>query len=222
MQMVHGKGGIPAEGSNYGVSLGDYPLVPFVTSYLLGRDIYNETDYFKGLVMYEIYTTTPSLTYNKAQNQSFYETFPFADDERFRNGGFILVRDYIPSFMSMAASYWGNIGIGQYARQWLNQLAPTNVPPYIQATDQGSTARSFTTLPLDYYAPGPNYIYGRTNWGPQATTWNIQGVTVEEDGHGHSDVGNWQIWRNGRWLVRETTGYSTGDSVPWIWRNWKC
>ena len=33
------------------------------------------------------------------------------------------------------------------------------------------------------------------------------GATADE-GHPHNDVGSWQIWRSGRWLSRETTGYA--------------
>ena len=29
-----------------------------------------------------------------------------------------------------------------------------------------------------------------------------------DEGHQHNDVGSWQMWRNGRWLSRESTGYS--------------
>ena len=29
-----------------------------------------------------------------------------------------------------------------------------------------------------------------------------------DEGHGHNDLGSYQIWRNGRWLSRESTGYA--------------
>jgi hypothetical protein len=62
-------------------------------------------------------------------------------------------------------------------------------------------------LPLDYYATGMQMLYARTQWGATATTLNIQ-VNPLISGHQHNDWGNWQMWRNGYWLSRETVGYS--------------
>src|SRR2546427_3335920 len=80
------------------------------------------------------------------------------------------------------------------------------------ATDQPGTDKDYSSLPLDYYGPGMGFLYTRNKWGADATTLLIQmkGVTGTGD-HYHEDAGSFQIWRNGQWLSRETTGY--GDPL---------
>ncbi len=97
--------------------------------------------------------------------------------------------------------------IGAYARQWVNTVNPAR-PAHVAAVDRGGSAASFAALPLDYFASGPRLLFTRNQWGSLATSLLLQlGVTADE-GHQHNDVGTWQMWRNGRWLSRETTGYA--------------
>jgi uncharacterized protein (TIGR03437 family) len=87
----------------------------------------------------------------------------------------------------------------------LTRAAPAR---FVRAADAGGPERDFHSLPLDYFAPGPQYLYGRSAWGENATTFHVQFGPLEGTGHAHYDAGNWQIWRNGRWLSRETVAYS--------------
>jgi hypothetical protein len=64
---------------------------------------------------------------------------------------------------------------------------------------------SFASLPLDYFAPGSGNIYARTAWDTSSTVVFLQ--TGDEIGHSHADWGQWQMWRGGRWLSRETSSY---------------
>jgi hypothetical protein len=201
-----GRGGVPQEGSQYGAYLLSYSLVPFFTSGLQNRDLYNETDFFKGSVFYLIYATTPSATTLRGTTSQQYEIFPFNDDERFKNGG-SATSTYYADFMSVAANQWANVPLGQYARAWL-KITGSTPSSYVQAVDAGGPPRQFASLPLDYYAPGPRYFYGRTSWAADATTINLQLGDLSGVGHAHLDYGSWQIWRKGRWLSRETAGYS--------------
>jgi len=207
---VHaGSGGVPQEGSQYGSYLLGYSVVPFLTSSLQGRALYNDTTFFKDSVFYLIYATTPAQTALRGASSQQYEIFPFNDDERFKNGG-SANSPYYADFMTVAANQWATLPIGQYARAWLN-LTGSIPSPYIQAVDTGGSPAPFASLPLDYYAPGARYFYGRNSWSADATVFNWQLGDLSGVGHAHLDYGSWQIWRKGRWLSRETTGY--GDKI---------
>ena len=71
-------------------------------------------------------------------------------------------------------------------------------------------------LPLDYYAPGPGWLFCRNHWRDDATVVLLQLGTCDSPGHGHREAGSFQIFRNG-WLSKEATGYrddpSTGSGV---------
>jgi hypothetical protein len=201
-----GRGGVLQEGSAYGSAIGQYSVVPFGSAALLGRDVTRETNFFREAVMYMVYSTLPAPTYNKNNGGSFIEMFPFADDERFFDGGMPTRINY-GSFMQAMADYWRAVPIGAFARQWINTVNPTR-PPHIAAVDRGGSAASFATLPLDYFASGPRWLFTRNQWGPLATSILLQLGVTEDEGHQHNDVGSWQMWRNGRWLSRESTGYS--------------
>lgn len=201
-----GRGGVMQEGSAYGSAIGQYAAVPFGSAALLGRDVYRETNFFREAIFYLIYATLPAPTYNVNNGGSFAEMFPFADDERFFDGGMPARVNY-GSFMQAMADYWRDVPAGAYARQWLAAVEPV-VPPHLAAVDRGGSAAPFTSLPLDYAASGPRFVYARNQWGPQATVLALQLGITEDEGHRHNDVGSWQLWRSGRWLSRETTGYA--------------
>src|SRR5262249_40612360 len=75
------RGGVPAEGTQYGRYMLHYPVVPFTTMRLLGRDLFRETDFYKEAVFYMIYGTTPAPTACKGSGKLYYQVFPFSDDE---------------------------------------------------------------------------------------------------------------------------------------------
>ncbi|MDB5212874.1 MAG: family peptidase [Myxococcaceae bacterium] len=201
-----GRGGVPQEGSQYGAYMTDYPVAPFVTASLYGRSVYDETDYFKATVFYLLYATTPGLTTSAVDGNTGYEMFPFNDDEAWQERNSAA---RFADFMTQAGISWGCLPVGKYARQWsaVTGAAPS---PYVAAVDQGGDALDYGKLPLDYYAPGPRYFYGRNVWGATATAfhWQMGDYATAGVGHTHKDFGNWQIWRGGRWLSRESTGYS--------------
>jgi hypothetical protein len=201
-----GRGGVFHEGSNYGLSIADYSIVPAISLDLMGRDMYRETDFFREAMYYIIYSTTPLPTWQPGLSSPTYEVFPFADDERFWEGGYMTRVGY-PGFASTIANHYDGTHTEGYAREWLGKMN-ASVPRHIRAVDEGGSRRSFTNLPLDYYAPGTQYFYGKTSWSSPSTAWVWQMGRTMDEGHRHNDVGSWQLWRNGRWLSRETTGYS--------------
>ena len=201
-----GRGGVMQEGSAYGSALGYYSVVPFGAAGQLGRDVYRETNFFREAVFALVYATLPAPTYNRGNGGTFSEMFPFADDERFADGGMPARINY-GTFMQAMADTFRDVPVGAYARQWLAEVDPV-IAPHVEAVDRGGITAPYTSLPLDYFAPGPRFLYSRNAWGPQATVLALQLGVTDDEGHQHNDVGSWQMWRGGRWVSRETTGYA--------------
>jgi hypothetical protein len=208
---TNAAGAVGQEGNQYAVSLAGYPIIPFVTMSLYGRDPYNESEYFKEQVYWMIYSTTPAPTPN-AGSPSAYQLNPFSDDEQFVNGGMLTLSSEYTGFMNTASNYWSSLDVGKYARQWVNTVgaAPSTflTPNYVLALDAKPAALPYSTLPLDYYATGIQYLYGRKAWDTSSAyfMWQL-GIPTAGVGHSHLDFGNFNLWRGGRWLSRETTGY---------------
>lgn len=212
---LDGRGGLPHEGTQYGPYMSNYPIVPFATAGILGRPLYEETDFFKGTVFYVLYATLPSATTSPVDNRAEFEVFPYNDDEKWTERR---SADYFSDFMAQAAMNWSCLPVGKYARGW-SKMIGAKPQPFIASVDPGGEALVPSTLPLDYYAAGPRYMYGRSAWTPKATVFNWQLGDSHNSGvgHYHLDYGNWQIWRGGRWLVREATGY--GDTLTGLGGN---
>jgi len=201
-----GVGGIAHEGSNYGAALYDYSTIALRSTALLGRDLLDETGYFSEAVYALIYSSPPGRSYSANGTSPTWQLFPFADDGRFREGNFLASNHSYSDYMQMAAEFWGNDALGAYARRWLRVVGNSS-RSYIRAVDLGQIERSFSTLPFDYYAAGAAQLYGRTSWNGSGTAVHFQLGQTIDDGHQHADKGNFQIWRNGRWLTREAVGY---------------
>jgi hypothetical protein len=205
-----GRGGAPEEGNQYGRYLLRYSVVPFVSANLLGRDLYNQTDFFQSAIYYLIYSTSPAVTTHGTTNSGF-EVFPFSDDEMWRDGKSAEASDY-GDFMSAMSAYYGASPHGQFARQWLSQVKP-DTTKYIAAFDPGGTATDFSNLPLDFYAPGHSFFFTRNKWGGDATSIFLK-LDQPGSAHPHADAGSFQLWRKGRFLSRESDAYGgSGETV---------
>jgi hypothetical protein len=202
------RGGIGQEGSEYGPYIANYASIPFVTAGLYGRDLLRESSYWREAVYALLYATTPSASYQEWTGTSGFTFFPFSDDENW-NSSALATDASVGNFMTVAAMEWNGTATGSYARQWL-KMTGADRDLFVPAVDTGGTAAAFDTLPLDYYASGPRYFYGRNAWGASATAFFLQLGDIDNSilGHVHTDWGTWQLWRKGRWLSRETVGYS--------------
>ncbi len=213
------RGGVAYEGSEYGPVVAQYPLIPFTTVGLYGRDLYQETDYWREFVYALIYATTPAPTTIPGVTGTGYTVFPFSDDEAW-NERFQAQTHYFPDFMTAIASYWPTANVGRHARQWASMV---NIQPwrFVQSVDEPTTPLSFAALPLDFYASGPRYFYVRDAWGADATVLMLQlGDAAETTiGHQHGDYGTFQIWRDGRFVSRETVAYSGASSTDVVGYN---
>lgn len=200
----YGAGGVPQEGTQYGQYNLGYPVIPFATATALGRDIYKETDFFYGSVLYLAYGSTPAKTQLHGGDGG-YQMYGFDDDERWKDGG---TASKYGEFLQNVAVHYHDTPIGKLARHLIDQYEPP-VADWAGVLDQrfDNDDMDPSFLPLDYYAPGPGYLYARNAWGETATTSFYQLGQPSGVGHHHQDWGTWQLWRNGRWLSRESTSY---------------
>lgn len=200
-------GGLGLEGGEYGPYQGYYMggiLLPSLAS--SGRDAWTETDNWKGAVLNRIYMTPPQPTVTVSKKRSGWDTFGFSDDEDWQNGSPAQATE-VGTFMQAAADRFADSNLGKWARRWLNDVKPLIDNPILSTTGSG-TWIDYGTLPLDYYDGGPRYLAGRSDWTSNGTAYLWQMGDHYSDGHSHADWGQFQIHRKGRWLTRETVGYT--------------
>jgi len=94
--------------------------------------------------------------------------------------------------------------VGQYRGREFNHASGEQLH---SGAGLSAAAMEYTSLPLDYYATGIRYLYGRTAWERRRRTSCGSSAYDSRVGHSHTDIGNFNLWRGGRWLSRETTGY---------------
>lgn len=219
-------GGVFQEGSEYGRYLPYYAAIPFTTVQLGGRDIWAESTFFKSAVLHTIYSTLPAKTTSTLLGTDAFEAFPFADTQFWRYGASALTRvwrdepgSYTGDWMQLMAYHWSDIDIGKYAQQWVNMLGMGPiVSRWVQAASAPVTPLAFDGLPLDYYAPGMGFFYARKAWDTSSTVVHLQ-LRAAGGGaadHNHMDYGNWQMWRGGRWMTRESGDWGTFDGSEMI------
>jgi hypothetical protein len=207
-----GKGGVPHEGSQYGEYMLGYIDVPDTTSAAMGMDIWNDSNYYKEALIALMYQTTPAPTTTSRQPTVRYEPFSFSDDQFFGDQWAARLKGKNwGAFVGRAVDRWRGIPLGHYAQDWLNTIVPT-LPKYAQSVHTPISPVSFTrsNLPLDYHAVGNSHVFLHNNWTAAASAINLQLGRARNTkfAHEHSDWGSFQMWRGGRWLTRETTGYS--------------
>ena len=202
-----GRGGVFPEGGDYGVVSLSYTLIPFASAADFGYDAFAQTDYYREAIYAMVYGTTPGATTWNTGFSGGHLLFPFNDDENLHNGGVINARTYLGDF----ARYFGvrnaATGNAKHARAW---LATTNAGRSWLFNALGGTgsAADFADLPLDYYAPGANVFDLRSAHDANAMQVHLQLGTPGGVEHRHFDAGSFQVWRKGRFLTRETAGYS--------------
>jgi hypothetical protein len=213
-------GGINSESGHYGQYARDYRLIPLESARQMGRDVFAETPWWLASVYAMVYAAPPaqSTQYHgpwgttPASTTASWDYFPFGDEEFWNTndgGGDQAKYASLGNFMTWAATRWNGTNAGGFAAQFLASVAPS-ADYYHQAYANLPAARSFTNLPLDYYAKGPGFFYGHSHrpW-TSGTSFAIQmGWGWVESGHGHADYGTWQLWRGGRWVSRETTYFA--------------
>jgi hypothetical protein len=156
----------------------------------------------------------PATTYNVATSTSLWDWFAYNEDEHSFYSGNRQRNFYFADSATALSNYWPTLGIGKMIRTWINTVSPTGTQPFVVDDTASATPGALSGMPLDYYSSGLAYVYSRNHWGTDPTIVHEQLNTSNDgtEGHWHWDFGNFQMWRNGRWLVREMTGYS--QSIP--------
>jgi hypothetical protein len=228
----NGAKGYALHSQEGGGEYGRYSLVyyafPLASSAPLGRDMWTETTAFKSGVLQTIYNTMPTTS----TGRGIRDMFTWADDEQWvsgagcgyqshngpdGHGGCGASSQYYGDFMQAAANEFSGIAIGKLARQWIFTVNPA-IGPIHRSVDPGGSSQAYSTLPLDYYSSGAQYMYSRSDWTTNATSmlWQM-GITHGTNmgptqswggGHGHWDAGTFQVFRKGVNIIRETPGYS--------------
>jgi hypothetical protein len=201
-----GRGGVFPEGSDYGVVMLSYPILPFATAADFGADPYARTPYFREALYALIYGSTPGPSSITGYYQGGASLFPFNDDEHFHGGGAINIRTYLGDFASHLGVH-APTGNARHARAWLAQSGAMASWIFRALGVDGDVA-DLESLPLDYYAPGAQVMDMRTSHDADAMQVHLQLGTPGGVSHRHWDAGGFQIWRKGRWLTRESTGYA--------------
>lgn len=219
-----GTGGVPLEGTQYGIYMLGYPVIAFTSAGDYGYDAWNAVPFWRDVIYYLHYATTPARTQKQDGASSYYELFPFNDDETFINGQDTQNTDY-SNFLGAMILRYPSTAFGRQAHTWLQTRgipAEWWVRAELASTQVTGSAPSF---PLDYYAAGARFLYGRSATDENATTYMLQLGGHDSTGpgggvgHHHLDVGNFQIWRKGRWITRETTGYDILKDGVRGWNN---
>lgn len=207
------KGGQPHEGSAYGRRVFAYLTIPFASLAQLGRPIWDETAYFMESIYWLIYSTTPGAT-NMDNGEVVFETFPFNEDERWleRDPSFNTAQTTLGTYLAPLRGHWAGQPIAGHLQHFLDltqhEIDDRFAEYAYNPTSFPAAAIDFSNLPLDYYVPGLGTLYAKTSWGAQSTLFTVQAKTPVAVGHEHLDVGGFQLWRNGRFLARETVGYA--------------
>lgn len=202
-----GRGGVFAEGGDYGSVMLSYPVVPFASAADFGYDPYERTPFFREAIYALIYGTTPGPTAITGEFSGGHLLFPFNDDESFRDGGVINARTYLGDFARWMGVRDAGSGNALHMRAWLADTQ-AGTQWLFDALGGSGSAADLATLPLDYYAPGAKVMDLRDRHDAEAMQVHLQLGTPGGIEHRHRDAGSFQIWRQGRWLTRESVGYA--------------
>jgi hypothetical protein len=204
----HGRGGVFPEGGDYGIVSLSYPVLAFASAADFGHDAFAQTPYFKEALYALIYGTTPGPSSITGTAQNLHSFFPFNDDEHFHEGGAINTRDYLGDFATYYGTRAPTTGNARHINGWVSRTSAGRRWMFDALGTTGNPA-DLSTMPLDYYAPGAAYFDMRSSHDPvNAMQVHLQLGTPGGIEHRHLDAGSFQVWRKGRWLTRESAGYS--------------
>lgn len=228
-----GAGGVSQEGPGYGTLVTHDFVVPTITGYSLGRDLFSENPDFLATPLWYIWNTnteatTTNNTLGTPVTQTCWDTFIWNVLTATPCQGYLAYNNNAGAsngntadIMSMLATHYAGTNIGGYAQEWLASVGsgtPDQIPltPWIQALYTAPSPVAYSGLPLDYFAPGSGFLYLRKAWDSGATTTvNLNFNTASEVSHATSWPGDWQMWRGGRWLSRNTAQYNPPGPTGW-------
>jgi hypothetical protein len=184
-----------------------YPILPFASAADFGFDPYAASNFYREAIYALIYGSTPAASTVSGSFSGGYQIFPSSDDEHFHEGGAINTRDYLGDFARFMGQRNPTTGNARAARAWLGNTGALRRWLFDALGGTGSPA-DITSLPLDYYAPGAQVLNARTAHDATATQLHLELGTPGGTEHRHLDAGSFMLWRHGRWITRESTGYA--------------
>lgn len=214
-----GIGGVTLEGGQYGPYMLGYPVIAFISARDYGYDAWTATPFLRDAVYYLEYASPHARTRARDGATARFELFPFNDDQFFVDGGSAEGGEY-GDFLGGMILHDPAAPLAAQASAWLSRIG-TQADWHVRA-ELASVAipAAPPVLAADYYAMGGQYFYGRDETltrshfmlqlGSFDASTNEPAKMLASGGvgHNHLDAGNFQLWRKGRWLSRETTGYS--------------
>jgi hypothetical protein len=203
------RGGEGPEGIQYGRYPSLYLSVPAETCARMGRDLYAELDWF-GIqnAWYSFYNSTPAATYLAGAGPQW-EILPFNDNTTFHDQA-TLESEEIGQYLETYKQWNGASAVVSRALHKLTTDAGTASRAYIKAFTPAITPLSdYTALSKDFYSPGTGTLISRSAWDTTSALCRVMmGPRRVGVSHNHGDYGDITIWRNGRWLTRETSAYT--------------
>jgi hypothetical protein len=215
-----GVGGMLAEGAEYSPEVWFY-----IGRFLLAAESAENRDLWASVPNWPIdaanaiFNYTSPTTANRWYSTLYtYEPLEYGDiqlDARYQ------LAEGTRIAMLEIAYHLGNSTEGNYARWYLNNIQPSFNPSrknqdyalwdfmFLDPIGEQTDYRS--SLSPDYYSAGNEFVFGRSDWSPNAT-WTTFNSGPALTNHQHMQAGNFTIYRKGQWLVLDPPGYSVGWS----------
>lgn len=209
-------GGLPGDGTHYGWYMGGYYATMFIAAANFGRTLTDETNYFREMVYYILYSTSPKSTYHNFSAASAYQVLPWGENNLTGSGGRAEVSDEnIGAFLTFMASAHAGTLMEDHIHYWLAEHDPLlNAWVKVYDANFGDAGTSLAAEPLDNYLPGSGFMYARSTWsngvGDKPLLVHFQ-LGRGDGNHYQADAGQWQGIHNDR-MFQETVTY--GQPVP--------
>jgi len=200
-----GTGGVWPEGSVYSPGTLSYLFTGYAQALKssMNRDYWRETgvpDFPREVLYAWVHELLPGERY----------TYQFADAEGVGEFQTPTSRQH-GLFLGLADQLRGTPE-GKHAQYYLSRIWDRTFDQLLYAYDfiwydRDAPVEDYKgKLPLDYTSTGNGYVFGRTDWGPEAT-WVVFQTKVLPADHEHHDGGHFSMFRKGVWLTKEDTGY---------------
>lgn len=203
------RGGESPEGIQYGRYPSQYMSLVSETCARMGRDLYEELPWWAiENAWYSFYNTTPAATYLLGVGPEW-ENLPFNDNTVFHEQA-TLESAEVGTYLERYKQWNGTDAVVSQALQKLMTDASVVVPAHVKALTPSITPLSdYTALEKDFYSPGTGTLISRSAWDSTSALFRVMmGPRRVGVSHNHGDYGDITIWRNGRWLTRETSAYT--------------
>ncbi|HSO36209.1 MAG TPA: hypothetical protein VLT33_26965 [Labilithrix sp.] len=227
------RGGLPAEGFEYGPQAVGYVTQTLLALHTAGLDSAKKygrqtrlacNPVWDNAVTAFLHSVSPTGQVSNDPNYTYMG--PLHSVAWYGDGAKFWAPDYIGEFGALGAYDLRTKNTARLAKlRWIE----TNVPPGgADKIGNRTSARDFLIepilyfmlldptapadpdprpkVPLGHFDPGLGHLFARTDWGADASwfTYNLGWSRID---HQHADGNLFQLWRKGEWLTKERSGY---------------